>query len=223
MGGDDFFSNGIHLNVIEAADDPADGVLAQPPRDQRHRARDHRDRLARRDLRARRRRRRRRRAFRARGRPRRGARGRGAQSLLPAHGRPVRLRVLDLPAAAPRRRRDDRPLTGPPFTPVGTREPSRSACSTHAFGADLDELSRRSSPSRRAPRARPRPDRWLEASGARAPATSRSSRSARTARRSSRARTGASSATTAATTRRAAASSTSFAACTAAPLVSLAA
>ena len=64
-----------------------------------------RDRLAPRGLRAHRRRRGGRRAVRARGRPRRRARGRRAQPLLPAHGRPLRLRVLDLPAAAARRRR----------------------------------------------------------------------------------------------------------------------
>ena len=52
MGGTDFFSNGIHLNVIEAAERPGRGVLVQPPRDRRHRARHPRDRLARRGHRA---------------------------------------------------------------------------------------------------------------------------------------------------------------------------
>ena len=44
MGGRDFFSNGIHLNVIEAADDPAGESWLEPARDRRPRARDHRDR-----------------------------------------------------------------------------------------------------------------------------------------------------------------------------------
>ena len=104
MGGDDFFSNGIHLNVIEASDDPAGGVLANL-----HAMNDIVREIVETDshivisalagdaaaggvpfaLAADR---------------RVGARGRGAQSVLPAHGRPVRLRVLDLPAAASRRR-----------------------------------------------------------------------------------------------------------------------
>ena len=48
-GGNDFFSNGIHLNVIEAATDRT-GILAQPARDQRRGARDRRDRLPRRGV-----------------------------------------------------------------------------------------------------------------------------------------------------------------------------
>ena len=105
MGGSDYFSNGIHLNVIEAAEDPARGVVAQPQRDRRSRARHRRDRLAPRHLRARRRRRSRRRAVGARRRLRGRARGRRSQPVLPAHGRPLRIGVLDLPAAAPGRRR----------------------------------------------------------------------------------------------------------------------
>ena len=38
LGGDDYFSNGIHLNVIQAAEDPADGIMAQPQRNRRSRA-----------------------------------------------------------------------------------------------------------------------------------------------------------------------------------------
>ena len=41
MGGRDFFSNGIHLNVIEAAEDPG-RVVAEPARDRRRRPRDRR-------------------------------------------------------------------------------------------------------------------------------------------------------------------------------------
>ena len=105
MGGEDFFSNGIHLNVIEAADDPGaeswwnlhaiDDVVREVLETDRHARR----------LGAHRRRGCGRRPVRARGRPRDGARGRRAQPVLPAHGRPLRLRVLDLPAAAARRGR----------------------------------------------------------------------------------------------------------------------
>ena len=103
MGGGDFFSNGIHLNVIEAADDPAaeswsnlraiDDLVREIIETDSHvvlsalggdaaaggvpfaLAADH---VVARE-------------------------GRRAEPLLPAHGRPVRLGVLDLPAAPPRR------------------------------------------------------------------------------------------------------------------------
>ena len=40
IGGPDFWSNGIHLNLIEAAEQPGRGVVAQHQRDERPRARD---------------------------------------------------------------------------------------------------------------------------------------------------------------------------------------
>ena len=87
--------------------EPGRGVLLQPPRDRRHRPGHPGDGVAHRRQRAAGRRRRRRRAVRRRRRPRGGPRGRRLQPVLPAHGRPLRLRVLDLHPAAPRRRRDD--------------------------------------------------------------------------------------------------------------------
>ncbi len=107
-GGADFFSNGIHLNVIEAAPDPAREswenlraiddlvrdiiitdshlVIAVPAGRRRGR---------RGSVGARR---------------RRGVRapGRGAQPVLRPHGRPIWIRVLDIPAAPARRIRPDR-------------------------------------------------------------------------------------------------------------------
>ncbi len=105
MGGADFFSNGIHLNVIEAADDPAEeswrnlhainDVVREIVETDSHLvisalagdaaaggvpfalAADHV--FAREDV--------------------------VLNPVLPAHGRPVRLRVLDLPAAPAGRRR----------------------------------------------------------------------------------------------------------------------
>ena len=204
-GGDDFFSNGIHLNVIEAARGAGRGVLVEPARDRRRRARGAGDRLAPGDLGARRRRRRGRRAVRAGGRPRGRARGRRAQPVLPAHGRPVRLRVLDLPAAAARRRRAGRRAD------VGAVPRDRHAARGRDR-ADRRGLRRRRGelPRRRsrglAERLARHPDHAPLAarrSAARGRATSRSSRSASTAPRSSRARTSASSGPTAATTRRA--------------------
>ena len=103
LGGQDFWSNGIHLNVIEAAADPAveswqninaiddvvSHILKMPKlvvcRSARQRWR------WRRDARA------------GRG-PGLRAPGRRAQPALSEHGQPVRLRVLDLYAAASRRR-----------------------------------------------------------------------------------------------------------------------
>ena len=107
-GGSDFFSNGIHLNVIEAAQDPAteswhnlhaiDDVVREIVETDSHlvisalqgdaaaggvpfaMAADH---VVARD-------------------------GRRAEPLLPAHGRPLRLRVLHVPDAAPHRPRADR-------------------------------------------------------------------------------------------------------------------
>ena len=103
-GGSDFFSNGIHLNVIEAAQDPAteswhnlhaiDDVVREIVETDSHLV----------DLGAAGRRGRRRRPVRDGGRPRRGAHGRRAEPVLPAHGRPLRLRVLHVPDAAPHRR-----------------------------------------------------------------------------------------------------------------------
>ena len=107
-GGIDFFSNGIHLNVIEAAADQGeeswynlhaiDDIVREIVETDSHVD----------DLGAVGRRRRRRGAVRGRRRPRRRPRGRRAQPVLPAHGRAVRLRVLDLPAAAPSRPRGRR-------------------------------------------------------------------------------------------------------------------
>ena len=104
--------------------------MAQPEGDRRPGVRDRHDRLAPGHLRALRRRRRRRCAAGARGRSRRRARGRRAESLLPAHGRPVRVRVLDLPAAAPSRGGDDREAHRAAVHPVGAPRRSGSGCST---------------------------------------------------------------------------------------------
>ena len=103
MGGADFWSNGIHLNVIEAAGNPAeeswynlhaiDDVVRDIVETDSHL-----------DDRGDVRRRRGRRCPDGPGRrSRRGARGRRAEPVLRAYGRPLRLRVLDLPAPAPRR------------------------------------------------------------------------------------------------------------------------
>ena len=192
---------------------PGGRVVAEPAGDRRRRARDRRDRLASRHLRPHRRRRRRRRALRARRRSRRGARGRRAQPLLPAHGRPLRLGVLDLPAPAPRRRRRRRAADERARSLRWARaRRSSSACSTppsapppttsRASVRDLAERTR-ARPAHRRPARREAPPC--------ARATSRSSRCARTATRSSPAPTAASSARTAATTRPATASCTSSA------------
>ena len=158
MGGSDFFSNGIHLNVIEAADDPAaeswrnlhaiDDVVREIIETDSHLV----------HLRARRRRRRRRRAVRARGRPRGRARGRRAEPVLPAHGRPLRLGVLDLPAAAPGRRRAaaaaHRAAVHAPRHPPGGRD--RAA--RRRFGDDRwTSFRAQVRGAGRAPRARPGP------------------------------------------------------------------
>ena len=164
---------------------PGHRVVVEPARDRRRRARHRRDRLAPGDLGAGRRRRGRRRAVRAGRRPRRGARGRRAQPVLPAHGRALRLRVLDLPDAAPDRPRADR------------------RADLGAVRADRHPPRRRDRAARRRLRrgraALPRPGRarsppswpacptWRRCSrpsGARAGATSRSSRSRPTAPRS---------------------------------------
>ena len=192
MGGSDFFSNGIHLNVIEAADDPAaeswrnlhaiDDLVREIIETDSHLvvsalAGD----AAAGGV-----------PLRARRRPRRRARGRRAEPVLPAHGRPLRLGVLDLPAAAPRRRRRRPPGSpAPPFTPAG-----------HPPGG-RDRAARRRLRRHRWTTSAPRPARWPSASrsgpdvdrlargqaarGARA--TRRPSRSTPTAARSWPART----------------------------------
>ena len=134
---------------------PGRRVVVQPARDRRDRARDRRDRVAPGDLRARRRRRSRRRAVRARRRLRRGARGRRAQPVLPAHGRPLWLGVLDLPAPAP-----DRPGGGAPAdvgAVQGDRHAPRDRARAHRRGVRRHggELPRRGARHRRAPGARP--------------------------------------------------------------------
>ena len=107
MGGEDFFSNGIHLNVIEAAADQGeeswfnlhaiDDIVREILETDSHLVIS---------------------AlcgdaaaggvpFARRGRPRGGAQGRRPEPVLPAHGRPLRLRVLDLHPPAPRGRRAD--------------------------------------------------------------------------------------------------------------------
>ena len=131
LGGDDYFSNGIHLSLIEAADGSGRGVLAQPGRDRRPRARHRADRLAHGDLSARWRRGSRRRAAGAGRRLRRGTRGHRPEPVLPAHGRPLRIGVLDLPAASPHRCHDDDAAhSGARSTRSGHSRPSRSGCWT---------------------------------------------------------------------------------------------
>ena len=103
QGGADFWSNGIHLNVIEAASlgdgSPADESWnnINAMNDLARRADHHR--------RAGGQCRRRRLLPGARRRPGLGARRRDAESALHEHGQPLRLGILDLPVAAPRRRR----------------------------------------------------------------------------------------------------------------------
>ena len=110
---------------------PGRGVLAQPGRDQRPRPRHRADRVAPRGLSPRRRCGSRRGASSAGRRLRRRPRGRSPESLLPAHGRPVRLGVLDLPTAPtgriPDRRRPDQRAVHPARRPT-TRH--GSACWT---------------------------------------------------------------------------------------------
>ncbi len=172
MGGSDFFSNGIHLNVIEAADDPAaeswrnlraiDDVVREIIETDSHLVISA---LARR-------RRRGRRAVRARGRPRGRARGRRAEPVLPAHGRPVRLGVLDLPAAAPRRRRADRPAHRRRRSRRWARgRRSRSGCSTPPSGPPWTASAPRSARWPSGSRSDPDVDRWLD--GQAAPARAR--------------------------------------------------
>ena len=140
MGGRDYFSNGIHLNVIEAAENPAAESWRNLQRDQRRRAGHRRDRLASRGLGARRRRRRRWSAAGACRRLRGGARGHRPEPLLPAHGRAIRVGILDIPAAPANRGRDDLPPGQPPFTPVGARQAVRSASLDATFGATLERF-----------------------------------------------------------------------------------
>ena len=142
---------------------PGHRVLAQPARHRRRRARDRGDRLAPGDLGAGRRRGRGRRAVRDGGRPRRGPPRRRAQPLLPAHGRPLRLRVLHVPDAAPHRRRADRASSrrrrSARSAPAGR---SRSACSTRRSATTPRASRPRSAGS---PSGSPRHDdhaRWLE-------------------------------------------------------------
>ena len=104
MGGPDFWSNGIHLNLIEASAHPADESWANinamndlvreivVHRPAAHGRRDAGQRGSRRRL------------SRARCRPSLGARRRRAQSALQVDGESLRIGVLDLPAAAPRGR-----------------------------------------------------------------------------------------------------------------------
>ena len=100
-------------------------------------------------------------------------------------------------------------LTSAPFRAIGTRRAVEIGLLDEAFGEDAESfLAQVSGLAERLARARrPRALAGGEAP-ARAPPTRRSSRSASTAPRSSRARTSASSGPTAATTRPAAASST---------------
>ena len=146
MGGSDFFSNGIHLNVIEAADDPAaeswrnlraiDDVVREIVETESHLVISAlsgdaaaggvpfalaADRVAREDV--------------------------VLNPYYGAHGRSLRVRVLDLPAAAPRRRELTARLTGPPFTPLGTARPSRSGCWTRRSAQPRRASTTRSVPS----------------------------------------------------------------------------
>ncbi len=101
MGGEDFWSNGIHLNRIEAADSPADESMRNieamddlaleilRTTEQAHGGRDAGQRRCGRLL------------PRAGDRSGMGAAGGGAQPALQEHGQPVRFRILDLPAASP--------------------------------------------------------------------------------------------------------------------------
>ena len=190
---------------------PRRRVVEQPPRHRRPRPRDHRHRLAPRALRARRRRRRGRRALRARGRLRGRPRGRRPEPVLRAHGRPLRLGVLDLPAAAPGRRRAAARLTGAAVHARGHPPGGRDGADRRRVRGHPGRLSL---PGPRAGRAaRAGPGRRSLAGGKRpgVRATRRQSHSTPIAAKSWPARTRASSARTAATTRRASASSTSSA------------
>ena len=104
LGGDDYFSNGIHLNEIEAAEDPAEESWRnlQAIDDLVKDIAIH-DRVASRDLGGCRRRCRGRGAAGAGRRLRPRPRGHHREPVLPAHGRAIRIRVLDLPAATARR------------------------------------------------------------------------------------------------------------------------
>ena len=196
MGGADFFSNGIHLNVIEAADDPAveswlnlqaiDDVVREIVETDSH--------LVISALAG-------------------DAAAGGVPFALAADRVVAREDVVLNPYyrhmgglygseywtyLLPRRVGADVAdrLTSAPFTPVGTREAVELGLLDAAFGATADELPRRGPRPRRAPRARPATSTSASPrSAACAPATSRSSRCARTATRSSRAPTAASSAT----------------------------
>ncbi len=103
-GGHDFWSNGIHLNVIEASAQPAEESRAQHRCDRRSRAGDPRDPIAPDARGAAGQRGRWRRLSCACRRPCRRARRHRAESALQGHGEPLRLGVLDLSAAAAPRR-----------------------------------------------------------------------------------------------------------------------
>ena len=194
MGGEDFFSNGIHLNVIEAADDQGEESYYNLHAIDDIMQRDPRDRVAPRRQRAAGRRRRRRRAVRGRRRPRGRPRGRRLQPVLPAHGRPLRLRVLDLRPAAPRRRADAAELTSAPFDPIGTRRAKEIGLIDDAFGADLASFRTHLAASPSASPATPTCRRWLAEKRRRRAADEAAKPLASTAPRRWRSRTSASSA-----------------------------
>ena len=209
MGGSDFFSNGIHLNVIEAADDPAaeswsnlraiDDLVREIIETDSHLvlsalagdaaaggvpfalAADHV--VARKDV----------------------VLNPYYQHMGGLYGSEYWTYLLPRRVGAELTAR----LTGPPFTSLGTRQAVEIGLLDAAFGTTLDSFRSQVRGSGRAPGAQPR-----LGPGQAAPARARrgeSSRSTPIARRSWRARTAASSARTAATTRRAGASSTSSA------------
>jgi putative two-component system hydrogenase maturation factor HypX/HoxX len=152
MGGADFFSNGIHLNVIEAADDPAleswlnlqaiDEVVREIVETDSH--------LVISALAG---------DAAAGGVPfalaadRVVAREDVVLNPLPPHGRPLRLGVLDLPAAPPGRPRDGRPTDERAVHSRGHQRGDRD-------GAARRRLRRH---RRRLPRPGPRPRRALRA------------------------------------------------------------
>ena len=110
--------------------------MGQPRGDRRPRPRDHHHRLARRDLRARRRRRRRRWAAGACGGPRRGPARRCPEPVPPAHGRPLRVRILDVSVAPASRFEHDLAADRPAFRAPGRVRggPDRAALDD-AFGS----------------------------------------------------------------------------------------
>ena len=195
MGGSDFFSNGIHLNVIEAADDPAaeswrnlraiDDLVREIIETDSHLvlsalggdaaaggvplalAADHV--VAREDV----------------------VLNPYYQHMGGLYGSEYWTYLLPAASAPSSTAR----LTGAPFTPVGTRQAVEIGLLDAAFGATLDSFHSRSALWPSAWRSDPDLGHWLRGQAAPARARrARSSRSTRTARRSWPARTGASSA-----------------------------